>query len=193
MRQHSKYLIKVYDEMDVYRQHMFDGKELTIQQSETFEKLEIIRGFLISGVSDVDVIKLAKNDNRLKIQDRRARELLSMAYEVFAELRQLKNREGVKYMYSEIMRKAAEKVIQDYQKLFNSGEDYRGAAALFREYKNILKEAAIIDGAYDNTKEGGEEKKKPTKIMIKRKTIINNGKVESDTLTENATYEIGNE
>lgn len=192
MRQHSKYLIKVYEEMDVYRQHMFDGKELTIQQSETFEKLEIIRGFLISGVSDVDVIKLAKNDTRLKIQDRRARELLSMAYEVFAELRQLKNREGVKYMYSEIMRKAAEKVIQDYEKLFNSGEDYRGAAALFREYKNILKEAAVIDGAYDNTKDGGEEKKKPTKIMIKRKTIINNGKVESDTVTENATYEIGN-
>jgi hypothetical protein len=92
MRQNNKYLEKVYEEMDIYRQHLLSGKELTVQQGDTFEKIDVIRGWLRDGFSDVDVIKLAKNDPRLSVQDRRARELLVMAYEVFAELR---NRDGI--------------------------------------------------------------------------------------------------
>lgn len=193
MRQNNKYLEKVYEELDIYQQHLIDGKELTVKQTETFVKIDIMRGWLLVGFSDIDVIKRAKNDPRVGMQDRRARELLAMAYEVFAELRQLRNREGLKYMYSELMRKAARIVFKNYKTLFASGSDYRGAAALYREYKNMLKEAAVIDGAYDTSKIGTDEKKKPTKIVIKRKTTITNGKVEKDELNEQATYEIRNQ
>jgi len=192
MRQHNKYLEKVYEEMDIYRQHVFDGKELTLKQQETYGKLEIMRGWLLAGLSDVDSIKLAKTDERVQLQDRRARELLAMTYELFAELRQLRNRDGIKYMYSELFRKVAEKVIQDYETLRDSGADPKAAAALIREYRGIIKEAAVIDGAYDTSKIPDDAKKKPTKIVIKRKTVINNGIVEKDELTEQANYEIGN-
>ncbi|GAB2798832.1 hypothetical protein GCM10027275_50620 [Rhabdobacter roseus] len=190
MRQHNKYLEKVYEEMDIYRQHLLTGKELTTQQEDTFEKIDVLRGWLRQGFSDVDVIKLAKNDPRLRVQDRRARELLSMAYEIFAELRQLRNRDGIKFMYAELMRTTAQKIFEDYEKLRDSGEDHRAAAALLREYKNLLKEAATIDGAYDTSKVKTDEKKKPTKIVIKRKTVVKNGKTESDHLTQEAEYEV---
>lgn len=192
MRQNNKYLAKVWDELDIYQQHMIDGRELTEMQEKNFQKLDIIRGWILSGQSDINVIKLAKNDPRLKLQDRRARELLSMAYEIFAELRHNRNRDGLKFMYAEIMRTAAEKVYADYKKLFASGADYRGAAALFREYKNMLKEAAVIDGAYDTSKAPDDSKKKPTKMVFKRKTIVKDGNVQSDQVIEEATYEIDN-
>jgi urease gamma subunit len=133
---------------------------------------------------------MAKTDERVHLQDRRARELLAMTYEIFAELRQLRNREGIKYMYSELFRSVADKVLNDYEKLRDSKEDPKAAAALLREYKNIMKEAAVIDGAYDTSKVPDDQKKKPTKIVIKRKTVINNGKVEKDELTEEANYEL---
>ena len=189
MRQHNKYLEKVYEEMDVYRQHLHTGRELSMQQQETFEKIDIVRGWLRDGLSDIDVIKLAKSDPRLKVQDRRSRELLSMAYEIFADLRQLRNRDGIKFMYAELMRKTADKVIQDYERLRDSGEDYRAAAALLREYKNLLKEAAVIDGAYDTSKLPDEQKKKPTKIIIKRKTVIANSGNNSEDIVQEAHYE----
>ncbi|CAG4992117.1 hypothetical protein DYBT9275_00897 [Dyadobacter sp. CECT 9275] len=189
MRQHNKYLEKVYEEMDVYHQHLHTGRELSMQQQQTFEKIDIVRGWLRDGLSDIDVIKLAKSDPRLRVQDRRARELLSMAYEVFADLRQLRNRDGIKFMYAELMRKTADKVIQDYERLRDSGEDYRAAAALLREYKNLLKEAAVIDGAYDTSKLPDEQKKKPTKIIIKRKTVISNSEINSDDIVQEAHYE----
>ncbi|WP_254561780.1 hypothetical protein [Dyadobacter diqingensis] len=192
MRQNNKYLEKVYEEMDVYRQHIFDGKELTLKQEDTLQKLEIMRGWLLAGLSDVDTIKLAKTDERIRLQDRRARELLAMTYEIFAELRQLRNREGIKYMYSELFRSVADKVLIDYERLRDSGADPKAAAALLREYRSMIKEAAVIDGAFDTSKIPDEQKKKPTKIVIKRKTVINNGKVEKDELTEEANYEISN-
>lgn len=190
MRQNNKYLDKVYEEMDIYRQHLYDGKELTSKQEETFQRLEIMRGLLLAGSSDVTVLKLAKTDPKLQLQDRRARELLSITYEIFAELRQRRNRDGIKFLYAEMMRESANQVYKDYRKLYDSGADYRGAAALYREYKNMMKEAATIDGAYDTSKILGNGKEKPTKILLKRKTVINNGKVESDTLTEEANYEV---
>jgi hypothetical protein len=189
MRQHNKYLEKVYEEMDIYQQHMHSGKELTTQQAQTFEKIDIVRGWLRDGLSDIDVIKLAKSDPRLLVQDRRARELLAMAYEVFADLRQLRNRDGIKYMYSELLSITAYLVIQDYETLRDSGADPKAAAAMIREYKSLLKEAAVIDGAYDTSKVPDEAKKKPTKFIIKRKTVITNSEINSDVISEEAHYE----
>ena len=208
MRQHNKYLQKVYEEMDVYQQHVMTGKELTTQQSETFQKIDVIRGWLRDGFSDVDVIKLAKNDPRIRVMDRRARELLAMSYEIFAELRQLRNREGVKYMYAEQFRKAGQLIMQKIVAISNMADvedlscldpealqlDPSGAkeiSLLMKEWRGIMKEAAVIDGAYDTSKLPDEQKKKPTKIVIKRKTVVNNGVVEKDELTEEANYEIG--
>lgn len=206
MRQHNKYLEKVYEEMDVYREHVMDGKELTEQQAATFEKIDVMRGWLRDGFSDIDVIKLAKNDPRVKVMDRRARELLAMAYEVFAELRQLRNREGIKYMYSEQFRRAGRLLWLKIVALSNLPDDEdlsdvdldtiqlsvgnsKEISILMKEYTRIMKEAATIDGAYDTSKLGESEKKKPTKIIIKRKTVIKNGETESDNLLEEAHYE----
>jgi hypothetical protein len=209
MRQNNKYLEKVYEEMDVYQKHLLDGKELTTQQEETFVKIDVIRGWLRDGFSDVDVIKLAKTDPRLKIQDRRARELMAMAYQVFADLRQLRNRDGIKFMYAEQFRKAGQLIMAKVVALANipDAEDMsdlemrhammqentgnaKEISLLMKEYTRIMKEAAVIDGAYDTSKVSTDDKKKPTKIVIKRKTVINDGKVQSDELTEEAQYEI---
>lgn len=219
MRQNNKYLQKVYEEMDIYQQHLLDGKELTTQQAETFEKIDVIRGWLRDGFSDVDVIKLAKTDPRLRIQDRRARELMAMAYQLFADLRQLRNRDGIKFLYAEQFRKAGQLIMAKIVALANIPDpddyddqdlkedlEYRLAemqisianakeiSILMKEYTRIMKEAAVIDGAYDNSKVATDDKKKPTKIVIKRKTVVDtNGVVKSDTLNEEATYELPDE
>ncbi|SDG71492.1 hypothetical protein SAMN04487996_12251 [Dyadobacter soli] len=213
MRQNNKYLQKVYEEMDIYQQHLLDGKELTVQQQETFQKIDVIRGWLRDGFSDVDVIKLAKNDPRIQVQDRRARELLAMAYQVFADLRQLRSRDGIKYMYAEQFRRAGQLIMSKIVALANvpdaedmtdlemrlalMQEDTGGAkeiSLLMKEYTRVMKEAGLIDGAYDNSKIGTDEKKKPTKIVIKRKTVITpDGVVKSDELNEQATYELSGE
>lgn len=211
MRQHNKYLEKVYEEMDVYRQHLLTGAELTDTQQETFTKMDICRGWLRDGYSDTEVLRMLRQHPQAKIQERRAREILAMSYEVFAELRQLRNRDGIKYLYAEQFREAAKVAFEAFLKEiglpasqdvdFTFGDksplvlnlatdkDLKGAAALLREYKNLLREAAVIDGAYDTSKVGSDEKKKPTKIVIKRKTVIKNGTVEKDTLTQDAEYE----
>ncbi len=207
MRQHNKYLEKVYEEMDVYQQHLMTGAELSIQQQETFQKIDVIRGWLRDGFSDIDVIKLAKNDPRLKVQDRRARELLAMSYEVFADLRQLRNRDGIKMMYAEQFRKAAQMIMSKIMTIANvpdtedlSDEERlmllltesgasKEVAALVKEWRAIVKEAAIIDGAYDTSKIPDDKKKKPTKIVIKRKTLAQNSKNISEEIIEEAHYE----
>lgn len=208
MRQHNKYLEKVYEEMNVYQQHVMTGAELTPQQEETMQKIDVIRGWLRDGFSDIDVIKLAKNDPRLKVQDRRARELLAMAYEVFAELRQLRNRDGIKLMYAEQFRKAGQMIMAKIVSIANvpDAEDLsdeerlmfmltntgaaKEIAVLSKVWHSIMKEAATIDGAYDTSKIPDDKKKKPTKIVIKRKTIMSNSEKISDELTEEAHYEV---
>ncbi|MPR36530.1 hypothetical protein [Salmonirosea aquatica] len=208
MRQHNKYLEKVYEEMDVYRQHLLGDRQLTTQQEETFEKIDVLRGWLRQGFSDVDVIKLAKSDPRLRVQDRRARELLAMAYEVFAELRSLRNADGIKMMYAEQFRSAAQLVMEKIKGVAD-GSDSEGddasenifeiirprstakdMALLVKEFRGLLKEAATIDGAYDPTRVKSDDKKKPQKIVLKRKTVIKNDQVKSDTVVEEAVYEI---
>ncbi len=159
MRQHNKYLDKVYEEMSVFREHLLLGKELTPTQAETFNKIDIARSWLKDGYSDTEVIQLLKNDKQVKVQDRRAREILAMTYETFAELRQLRNKEGIKFLYAEMFREAA----------YNAKN-----ASDFDAYLKLMKEAAKIDGAYDEIKANIDEKKKPTKIVIKRVEVNNN-------------------
>lgn len=189
MRQNNKYLEKVYDEMDIYQQHMLGERQLTVQQKETFEKIDIIRGWLREGFSDIQAITLAKSDPRVNVQDRRARELIAMAYQVFADLRQLRSRDGIKFMYAELLRNTAADVKKDYEALRDRGTDDKAAAALLREWKAMIKEAATIDGAYDTSKLPDDAKKKPTKIVIKRKTVIADSGKNYDELTEEAHYE----
>lgn len=159
MRQHNKYLEKVYEEMSVFREHLLLGKELTTTQAETFRKIDIARSWLTEGYSDTEVIQFLKNDPAVKVQDRRGREILAMAYETFAELRQLRNKEGIKFMYAEMFREAAFKA--------KDNQD-------FEAYLKLMKEAAKIDGAYDEIKANIDEKKRPTKIVINRVQVNNN-------------------
>ncbi|MCK8493783.1 MULTISPECIES: hypothetical protein [Spirosoma] len=156
MRQHNKYLVKVQEELSVYQKYLLDDKtELTPTQFETYEKIDTVRAWLRAGHSDQDVLSMLKNTR--SIQDRRAREILTLAYEVFAELRQSKNKEGVKYMYAEIFRSAAFEAKQ-------MGD--------LVSFGILMDKAAKIDGAYDNQKVvDNESKKKPTKVVFKIKSV----------------------
>lgn len=204
MRQHNKYLEKVYSEMDVYRKHLLHGHELTPTQEETFEKMDICRAWLKDGYSDTEVIRMLKNHPTSKVMERRAREILAMSYEVFAELRQLRNRDGIKYIYAEQFRGAAKMVMDKINEIIGVpvSEDVvfldikmnvdtstvKEVAMLLREYTRLMKEAAVIDGAYDTSRSIGD-KKKPTKIVVKRRTTVVNGDIKKDVLDEEAEYE----
>ena len=172
MRQNDKYLAKVFDELDVYRSHLLLDTPLSPQQQETFEKIDIARAYLKDGYSDSQVIKMLKNDPSVKTMDRRSREILALAYEIFAELRQTRNSKGVKMMYAEQYREAAAMILEEAKSNLYDG-DKELAVSLFKEYKSMLKEAAIIDGAYLPEGKNIDDKKKPTKIEIKRVTINN--------------------
>ncbi len=190
--------------MDVYRRHLLNGDELTPTQEETFEKLDICRAWLKDGYSDTEVIRMLKNHPTSKVMERRAREILAMSYEVFAELRQLRNRDGIKYIYAEQFRSAAKMVMEKIGELIgvpvSEDMDFLGVkmnidtstikevAMLLKEYRGLMKEAATIDGAYDTSRMVGD-KKKPTKIVVKRRTTVVNGNVTKDQIDEEAEYE----
>ncbi|UHG93365.1 hypothetical protein [Spirosoma oryzicola] len=156
MREHNQYLIKVQEELSIYQKFLLNpDTDLTTTQAENFERIEAVRSWLREGFSDGQVLSRIKRIFRL--QERRGREILALAYAVFAELRLSRDKDGIKAVYSEMFRQAAK----------NAGDmgDFKAQAAL-------LKEAAKIDGAYDNQKEVDvESKKKPTKVTIKVKTI----------------------
>lgn len=190
--------------MDVYRRHLLNGDELTPMQEETFEKLDICRAWLKDGYSDTEVIRMLKNHPTSKVMERRAREILAMSYEVFAELRQLRNRDGIKYIYAEQFRGAAKMVMEKIGEIIgvpvSEDMDFLGVkmniytstikevAMLLKEYRGLMKEAATIDGAYDTSRSVGD-KKKPTKIVVKRRTTVVNGNVTKDQIDEEAEYE----
>jgi hypothetical protein len=187
MRQNNKYLDKIADELTVYQRHLLLGSELTTQQQEVFDKIEIARAWLNNGYSDAQVINVLKNDSAVKVQERRAREILSLAYSVFAELRSNRNKNGLKYIYEESYREKAQKMYDESVKALEFG-DREGAAKLMSIYHKLMKEAGIIAGVYEKTS-NVDEKKKPTKIIIRRKTNIVNNVVESDELEEFAEFE----
>ncbi|CCH01755.1 hypothetical protein FAES_3748 [Fibrella aestuarina BUZ 2] len=151
MRQNNKYLQKVADELTVYQRYLIDETiELTPTQFDTFDKIDTARAWLREGYSDSQVLTMLKQSKHLA--DRRSREILVMAYATFAELRQSKDKDGVKFLYSELFRKAAMEALQ-------AGE--------FVAFQMLLKEAAKIDGAYkDDAEVKTDEYKKPTKIKL---------------------------
>lgn len=179
MRQHNKYLIKVQDELSVYQQYLIDDNvQLTTTEAENFEKIESMRAWLREGYSDSQV--LAKCKRVFDLQDRRSRELLAIAYACFAELRLSRDKDGVKFLYAEMFKQAAKRAEE-------SG-DFKAAAAM-------LKEAAKIDGAYDNQKVvDTEQHKKPRTVVINVKKVVvqkNDGASREKLISdiEDTTYE----
>lgn len=152
MRQHNKYLIKVQEELTIYQRYLLDPTtDLTNTQAENFERIESVRAWLRNGYSDGQVLVRIKRIYNL--QERRGREILAMAYATFAELSLSREKDGIKAVYAEMFRQGARKAAEM--------GDYKAQAMM-------LKEAAKIDGAYNNQKEDDtESKKKPTKVTIK--------------------------
>lgn len=172
----NKYLEKVRSEISIYQRYLLeDGSELTPIQAETFKHINSTRDWLKEGYSDGQVLAMIKKTTSL--QDRRAREILAMSYVVFAELRSSRDKDGVKYLYSEMFREAAKKALD---------------LADFYNYSLLLKEAAKIDGAYDNQKiVDAEAYKKPSKVVfkIKQVNVNNGGQAETARAIEDASYE----
>lgn len=176
MRNHNKYLLKVHEELDIYKKALMlgDEVEMTETQKENWKKINIIWSLLKDGNTDTEVIKMAKHHIGLKVMDRRARELLYMAYETFADLRLQRNTKAVKMLDSEAYREAAQIVYNLMQTEASYPiPDLKGVAMLAREYRNLKREAGLIDGVYLPDAKNSDEKKVPKKITI-RKVIVNN-------------------
>lgn len=171
----NKYLEKVQGELSVYQQYLLHGIELTPDQWQTWDKIDSARAWLKEGFNDSQVLAMIKNGKA--IQERRAREILTLAYAVFAELRQSRDKDGIKDLYAEQFRAAAKKAL-------DAGDYYNHGL--------LLKEAAKIDGAYDNQKAADSDTyKKKQKVLFKVKNLtINNGTQPPANQVENATYEI---
>ncbi len=172
----NKYLEKVRDELNAYQRYLLHGTELTPDQWETWDQIDQARAWLKDGFNDSQVLAMIRNAKGL--QERRAREILALAYSVFADLRQRRNQDGVKLLYAEQFREAAReaKALKDYY-----------------NYGLLMKEAAKIDGAYDNQKTvNSDDYKKKQKVLFKVKNlIINNGTGAPAKEVKDTTYEIG--
>lgn len=170
----NKYLDKVRDELEAFQKYLLEGGELTPVQWETWDKIDSARAWLKAGHTDSQVLLMLKNAKA--IQDRRAREILALAYAVFAELRQTRSKDGVKYLYAELFREAAKKALDN--------ED-------FYNYSLLLKEAAKIDGAYDNQNVvNADEFKKPSKVIFKVKQMTVNTNSPEANQIQDTTYDI---
>lgn len=172
----NKYLEKVRDELSVYQRYLLEGIDLTPDQWDTWHKIDAAKAWLKEdGFTDSQVLAMIKNSYRL--QERRAREILTLAYAVFAELRQSRDKDGVKDLYAENFRKAANEA---------------KAAGDYYNYGILMKEAAKIDGAYENQKTvDADAYKKPSKVTFKVKHLtVNNAPQTPAKEVENTTYEI---
>ncbi|GAB4050452.1 hypothetical protein [Spirosoma litoris] len=176
LKSNNKYLEKVRAELDVFQAYLLEGGELTPDQWATWDKIDSARAWLKQGHTDSQVLAMLKNSS--KLQERRAREILTLSYAVFAELRQSRAKEGVKDLYAEMFRDAAKRALD---------------ADDFYNYSLLLKEAAKIDGAYDNQKVvDADTYKKPSKVVFKVKQLtLNNSAGQEPKQVETTTYEIG--
>ncbi|PQA59177.1 hypothetical protein [Siphonobacter curvatus] len=189
MRSNNKYLQKVQDELDLYRRHLLLGEELSFAQKQVFEKVNVARGWLKSGYSDTQVITLLKNDQVTDLQERRAREILSIAYDLYADIRLSRNHDGVKFLYAEMFREAGWMVYEQAKNAFDLKERKEGAE-LMKTFRALMAEAAQFDGAYDAKAKDMEGKKKPTKVVLKQVSKNVNGQIQND-FTKEEHYEIG--
>ncbi len=194
MRGHEKYIEKVNDETNIYLHHLRTGEELEPRFAEAFEKIEIARAWVRDGYSDTEVIQLLKNDKQTRLQARRAREVLALAYEIFADIRIIRNPDGVKQKYADEFNDLAKTIKDELISAIEDSASKKDITELTNQWKALKKEAAVIDGAYLPTPKGGSGNKKPTKIIFKRKTVIQNNdgiqRIISDNTVEEAHYEI---
>lgn len=176
LKSNNKYIEKVRGELEVFQAHLVNGTELTPEQWETWDKIDSARAWLKQGHTDSQVLAMLKNSRH--IQERRAREIMTLAYAVFVELRQARDKDGVKDLYAELFRAAAKKALDN--------DD-------FYNYGLLLKEAAKIDGAYDSSKVvDAEAYKKPSKVVFKvRQMTINNAPETQPNQVQDITHELG--
>lgn len=175
LKSNNKYLEKVRAELEVFQAHLVNGTELTPEQWETWDKINSARAWLKQGHTDSQVLAMLKNSRH--IQERRAREIITLAYAVFVELRQSRDKDGVKDLYAEMFRSAA-KEARDAGDYYNFGI--------------LLDKAAKIDGAYDSSKVvDAEAYKKPSKVVFKvRQVTINNASQQPNQI-QDITHELG--
>jgi hypothetical protein len=190
MRTNSQYIQKIQDEMTVYQQRLKFGDdiEMTEIQEENWEKINIIWKLLKDGESESEILKMAQNHPGLKVMNRRARELLYMTYEVFADLRLSRNVKAVKMLDSESYREASGLVMTEIKELLEPKEmwdaesgtwikpkkNYQDITGLFKIWKELKIEAGKIDGVYLPDSKNQDEKKKPKNIIIKKLTVNQN-------------------
>jgi len=191
MRAHEQYIEKVNDESAIYLKHLRTGEELEPRFQEAFEKIEIARSWLREGYSDTQVINLLKNDPATRLQSRRAREVINIAYEVFADLRLLRNQDGIKQKYADEMNEMAQKIKKQIDDVMEGKKRgyLKNIADLAKEWKALKKEAATIDGAYLPTVKGAGAFKKPTKMIFTRTKETRYDKNGQQTQIETQTVE----
>lgn len=183
MRSNNQYLQKVQEELDAYRSHLLLGTELTPIQEQVFQKINIARGWLLKGYSDSQVLDILRNDPNVKLQDRRAREVLAITYDLYADIRLSRNPDGVKLLYAEMFKDAAQLVLTEAKNAFTD-KDRKEGGDLMKTYKSLLAEAADLDGAYTAKNTDLSDKKKSTKVTMKRKTTVVNGQVKEEITKE---------
>lgn len=174
-------MIKVQDELSVYQRYLVNEDEkLTPTEEETWKKLTTVREWLLEGWPDAVVKNVLKKTYGIK--EHRCRELVVMAYGIFGELNVAKDKKGVKYMYAEMLRRAAMFALtgkmspeEEFEQFF---DEELGQLATkkhtpdYDAYYKLIKEAAKIDGAYDEEKQvAKEEMKKPTKLVIQKVSV----------------------
>ena len=89
------------------------------------EKIEIARAWVRTGYSDSEVLTLLKNDPKTRLQSRRAREILAIAYEIYADIRIKRNGDGLKQRYSDEFNDAAMEVMDEIRSLKNKNYESR--------------------------------------------------------------------
>ncbi|MDQ1085633.1 hypothetical protein [Siphonobacter sp. SORGH_AS_1065] len=184
MRGNNKYLEKVTEETDVYRRHLLYEEKLTPTQQLVFDKVNVARGWLKNGYSDSQVLDLLRKDPATGLQERRAREVLAIAYDLYADIRLTRNPDGIKLLYAEIFREAAWLAYEEAKTAFDE-KDRKGGSELMKTYRALMAEAAELDGAYVEKTKDLSQKKKSSTVTIKRKSKIVNGQIQ-DEITQEA-------
>ena len=152
MRNGEGYLAKLWPEMDVFKEHLFHGTSLSYRDQKTWEQIDFARAEILAGHSQYQVLTALKNT--YKIQERRSREVLWMVYNIFADLGLNQNEAGKKYVFENIFMEAGQKAIKMVDAAMDDG-DPKSAAAFLKIYKEFMKEAAMLAGAYNKAIPGG--------------------------------------
>jgi len=170
MRTGIEYTKKIIEELTVYQQALLDPDySLTDTQKATFARIKDAREWLLEGYPDITVLKMFKTVHNL--QERRAREIVSITYEIFAELRRSRDLDAVKFIEAEVLDQAAEGVLKQAKTLVDesSGKisDVKDYVALMNLWKSMKKDAAQIKGAYEPEKVARDKTPdKPTQFVF---------------------------